>query len=231
MRAASRLILRCRAFPTDRRAVAAVEFAIVFPVALVLYIGAATVSDAVTTSRQLSVATRTLVDLASRQPTSSQATSTPVPANALAASTLSSMMSGARFLMYPKPTGTLKMTVSAIDVTNNQQNVCCSVLVRWSYTQGGTLRPCSTQLTGTTSTRPGLTEIPSSLLPIGTALAQPLSYLVADTSYVYQSAFAGPIFTFSPSMSRSQYMMPRMTGQVVAGPISANGDQSGHVCY
>ncbi len=231
MRAAIRHVSLWGGFGQDCRAVAAVEFAIVFPVALLLYIGAAVVSDAVMTGRQLSLATRTLVDLASRQPTSSQATSTPAPSNALSSTTLSAMMNGVQSLMYPKPTGTLKMTISAIDVTNNAQNLCCSVLVRWSYTQSGVLRPCNTQLTGTTSTRPTLTQIPAGLLPVGTYLAQPLSYLVADTSYVYQSAFVGPMLSFAPAMSRSHYMMPRMIGQVVAGPISPNGNQSGHVCY
>lgn len=222
---------RCRALWNDREAVAAVEFAAVFPIALIAYLGAALVSDSVMAARQLSNVTRTVVDLASRQPTSSQATSTPTPSNAVSSSTLSSIMTGAQSLMYPHSTGTLKLTLSAIDVTNNSQNVCCSVLVRWSFSQGGTLRPCSSQITGTTSSRPSSTQVPSELLPVGIHLAQPLAYLIADASYVYQPAVTTSLLNFAPSMQRSQYMMPRSIGQVITGTLTTSGNQSGQVCY
>ena len=77
-------------FTRSCTATAAVEFAIVLPVALLLYAGAAEVSDGVIASRHVTTLTKSLVDLLSLQGTTTQASSTPTPGNALSATTLSS---------------------------------------------------------------------------------------------------------------------------------------------
>lgn len=225
------LFRRLAAFRHAVRGAAAVEFAIVAPIALVLYIGAAEVSDGIMASRSLSGLTRTIVDIVSQQSTSAQATSTPTPANAITATTLSNLLTGATSLMYPRPTSSLTMTLSAVDVTNTSSGTCCKALVRWSFTQGGTLRPCVTQLTGGTGSNLSPTQLPAGLLPTGTTLAQPIAYLIADTSYTYQPVFGGSLLHFAPTMVRTEYMMPRSTGQVITGSLPASGAQYGKVCY
>lgn len=215
-----------------RSASAAVEFAIILPVALVLYFGAAEVADAVMTSRKVNTITRTVLDLLSRQPTSFQKTSIPAPPNAITAATLSSIFTAATSLISPEPATPLTMTLSAVDITNDQHNVCCKVKVRWSYTQNGTLRPCKGQLTGASpSAPPSPTTISDSLLPSGTQLPSPIAILITDIGYTYQPVIASPYLRVMPTMARTEYIMPRTTGQVVATALPSTGSQTGMVCY
>lgn len=154
----------------------------------------------------------------------------PKPGNAMTA-TLSSLLTSAATLLAPEPT-TLTMTVSAIDITNTTQGTCCSALVRWSFTQGGTLRPCATQMTALPSTSDDApAQIPTDLLPTGTALPAPLSIIVSDVGYTYQPILSQDIVKFAPTMQRTDYMLPRATGQVAVGTLPASGIQHGQVCY
>lgn len=219
-------------FARSCTATAAVEFAIVVPVALLLYAGAAEVSDGVLASRRVTTVTKTLVDLLSLQGTTTQATSTPTPGNAVSAATLSTLLTSATALMAPEPTTTLTITVSAIDVTNTAQGNCCSALVRWSYTQSGALRPCNVQITTLPSNSDySPSQIPSGLLPYGTQLPTPIAILVADVGYTYQPVLSKSLLKFAPTMQRTVYMFPRSVGQVTTGALPSTGTQSGVVCH
>ena len=220
------------AFARSRAGTAAVEFALVLPVALLLYIGAGEVSDGVLASRRLTTVGSTLVNLTSLQGTTTQSTSTPTPGNALSATTLSTLLASAATLMAPASTTSLTMTISAVDVTNTSQGTCCSALVRWSYTQGGTLRPCLVQLSALPSSSDySPKQIPAGLLPYGTALPAPLAVIIADVGYTYQPILSQNLYAFAPVMQRTTYMLPRTNGQVVTGTLPASGTQYGQVCY
>lgn len=225
--------IRCPAgFMRSTSAAAAVEFAMILPVALLLYVGAAEVTDGVMASRRVTLVTKTLSDLVSTQGTTTQTTSTPTPGNALSATTLSTLLTSASTLLAPYPTSPLTMTISAIDVTNTVAGTCCSALVRWSYTQGGTLRPCVVQITALPTTSDySSTQIPSGLLPSGTPLPAPFYIVVADVSYTYQPVISKNIFSFSPTVQRTRYTFPRSTGQVVTGALPISGSQRGQICY
>ena len=218
-------------FWRHRRGSAVVEFAIILPVAIMVYIGAAEVSDGVMTSRKVSTLTRTLVDLLSHQPTSPQATS-PAATFPVSATTLSTLLTSSATLLFPKPTASLVMTISAVDVANTALGVCCTATVRWSFTQGGTLRPCNmTLLPGPDGAIGQLTTFPTDLLPVGTPLPSTLHYLVADVAYTYQPIFGTSLLTFAPRMTRTEYMMPRTIGQVTTATLPTSGAQYGAVCY
>ena len=173
-------IRRCKrmaAFARSRSATAAVEFAIMLPVAMMLYVGAAEVTDGVMASRRVSTVTKTLVDLLSLQGTTTQ-------------------------------------------------------LVRWSYTQGSTLRPCAVQMTALpSSSYYSATQIPAGLLPYGTQLPAPLYVIISDVSYKYQAYFSQNMLKFAPTMQRSEYMLPRSMGQVTTSALPSTGSQYGQVCY
>jgi Flp pilus assembly protein TadG len=213
------------------RATAGVEFALILPIALILYVGAAEVADGVMTSRKLTEVARTLVDLTSDQPTYFQATSSPTPAAAVTQQVLSTILSSAATLLYPERQDTLQMTLSAVDVVNDGTGHCCVAKVRWSFAQRGMLRPCNTNLTGAAADAQSPATLPAPLLPIGLALPEPLSYLISDVRYTYQPALGSAIFVFAPPMSRMEAMIPRSTGQVIAGPLSDDGIHTGQVCY
>ena len=227
-----------RACMVSRTASVAVEFAIVLPVALGLYIGAAEVTQGVMTSRKVNQLTRTLVDLLSQQGTTPVAawpqntSSSPPPGNAVTAAQLSTLMNAAQTLLSPQPTTTLKMTLTAVDVAANQQSgVCCVATVRWSYTQGGTLRPCGTLSAGPDGQTNSPTTMSTSLLPSGSVLVAPMAILIADVNYTYQPVVQTSLVPFAPSFSRIEYMYPRAPGQVIAGPLPASGTQYGKGCY
>ena len=223
---------RVAAFARSRSGVAAVEFAIILPVALMIYIGAAEVSDGVLTSRRVTTVSETLVNLLSLQGTTTQSLSVPTPGNAVTATTLSSLLTSATAILSPYPTSTLTMTISAVDVTNTLLGTCCSALVRWSYTQGGTLRPCIVQMTALPSTSDySATQIPSGLLPTGSVLPSPVHILIADVGYTYQPIINTTLLNFAPTMQRSEYMFPRATGQVTTATLPASGSQYGRICY
>ena len=148
---------RCRrsAYLRDTCAIAAVEFALVLPLILLLYVGATDVARAVQTSRRLTLLSRTISDLVSQQ-----STATPT-----STSTVSLIFGAATSVMAPYPTTGLKLTVSAVDIKAKTDGTCCQALVRWSITQSGTLRACTTPLTqvpdGTYGTA---ANIPSSII-------------------------------------------------------------------
>jgi Flp pilus assembly protein TadG len=218
-------------FRRSHAAAAAIEFALVLPLALIIYVGAAEVEDAVVTDRKVVDVTRTLVDLLSRQPTSFQAASTPVPAQAVSQTTLSSMFAAAQTLLYPEPTATLQMTLSAVDVVNDPSDgTCCIATVRWSFTQGGTLRPCKNLILENVQ-NPQPDDFSKGAIPNVSTLQQPVAYLIADVSYVYQPVLGQSLFTWAPAMAHTIYMMPRSTGQVIADPSIQDGSQTGKICY
>lgn len=213
---------------------AAVEFAIVLPLALLLYVGGAAMIDAVSTGRRLDVLTRTTADLASRQSTSQQLISFPAPPNAVTQPVLQQIMDGATALIDPSPEAPLSLTLSAVDVVALPLGICCLARVRWSFTKNGTLRPCNALLLSVdTSQITQLDGISSALLPLGTPLVAPFNLLIADATYAYRPIIQMRGLTFNPVMKRTYYMMPRSPGQVVATGLTApkTGGSGGQVCY
>ena len=219
-----------RRIAADRKGVAAVEFAFLMPVMIIMYVGVVDVTRGVIASRKLDVLSRTISDLVSQQPTS-QTTSI---------STLSTIFTAASAVMQPYNTAGITLTVSAVDIKAKSNNTCCDALVRWSYTQGGTLRACTTPLTQVPNgTVPTPTNIPVALITAnqtaGYGYTSGLtSYvIVADVAYTYKPIFFQAISWFSAGMHKTTYMVPRSaSGPVtIANPSGAPVGQSGVICF
>ena len=230
-------IVACAGAIRDVRGVAAVEFALILPLILILYVGALDVTRAVLASRNVDLLSRTISDIVSQQSTTS----------ATSSSTVSLIFGAATSVMAPYSTTGLKLTVSAVDIKLKSDKTCCQALVRWSYTQGGTLRACTvplTQVADGTQSAPG--NIPASIIAANSNAgfgyaAGATSYLVvADVSYAYVPFFptlpaplGNPSDWFKPGMSRTTYMVPRSASGPVtlASPIVAATGQSGVICF
>lgn len=110
-RSAIRLVAR---FGRDRRAVAVVEFALVLPVILVMYLGMIEVTRAVSNSRKVTLLSRTLSDLTARG----------------AVASMSDIFAASSAVLAPFKAADAKMVVSAIGVYGNgagvQGRVCSS---------------------------------------------------------------------------------------------------------
>ena len=94
-------------FPHDRRAVSAVEFAILLPVMLALYFGAAEVGQAVAVDRKVTITARTVADLVAQGQT-------------MTAAELTNSLNAAAAVIAPYPVGNLKVTVSEINIDDNK---------------------------------------------------------------------------------------------------------------
>ena len=216
----------CR-FGHDRRAIAAVEFALILPVMLLAYIGLVDVSRGVIASRKLNVLSRTVSDLVSQQPTSQTTSIT----------TLSTIMAAASSVMHPFDTTGLVITVSAVDIKANN-GVCCTALVRWSYTNGATtaLRSCSPALTQVPNgTTPTSKNIPLALVTTNVEanygyLTGQTSYLVvADVTYTFRPIFLQAVAWFAPGMRKTTFMVPRSSSGPVT--IATPPAQNGTICF
>ena len=142
--------------------------------------------------------------------------------------------------MAPYSTSGLSLTVSAVDIKANSNNNCCQAVVRWSFTQGGTLRACTTPLTQVASgTQLTPTNIPVSIINANQTAGYGYtsgasSYLIiADVSYTYVPLFSQAAAWFSKGMSRTTFMVPRSTSGplTLASPINAPSGQSGQISF
>ncbi len=112
-----RMIRRLRRFPAARGGIAAVEFALVLPVMLLMYLGMAEVTVAVNMDRKLTILSRTLADLTGRMPSISNSQVDGIFAASLA-------------VMAPYDSSDVRMRISSVVVEDNngqpQARVCWS---------------------------------------------------------------------------------------------------------
>lgn len=211
----------------DRRGVAAVEFAVILPVMLTLYVGTIDGTRLVMAARKADIVSRTISDLVAQQPSTPPVTS----------STIATIFNAAAAIMAPFPTTSLTLTVSAIAMKPQSNGLCCNATVNWSYTQGGTLRPCNVNLT---LADPGVAAAPTNLpkaLIMPSASVLPTStqvpyLIVADVGYTYKPFFVQALTWFTGAIKKTTYMVPRaFSGQVtLASPVNAASGQSGAIC-
>ena len=114
--------LRIRSFKRDERAVSAVEFALLSPLMIGLYLGGVEVSEGISVDRKVTLAAGAVANLAAQTPTLSTADMT----NVLDATTT---------IMAPYSATPLKITVSCISIDANKV-----ATVKWSVTRNGTIK-------------------------------------------------------------------------------------------
>jgi Flp pilus assembly protein TadG len=131
-----------RRFATDQRGVSAVEFAILLPLMLTMYLGGVEISQAVSADRKTTLVAHTVGDL------TAQATN-------VASADMTNVLNAAAAVAYPFPSSNIKVTVTSvcIDSTGTKATVA------WSKTLNGTAR------SGTVTSL-----IPSALMVAGTSL-------------------------------------------------------------
>lgn len=125
----------------DERGVSAVEFALLLPLMVTLYLGGVEVSQGVSIDRKVTLTARTVADLVSQTATVNNA----AMSNVLTASTA---------VLSPYPTSKAKVTVTVIKIDANSK-----VTVEWSDTLNGTAKAKGSSVT-----------IPSALVKPNTSL-------------------------------------------------------------
>src|SRR6267154_5564102 len=116
------LIQRLVSFARDRRGVSAVEFAMLLPLMVTLYLGAVEISQGVGIDRKVTLTTRTVADLASQVSSINNADMT-------------NLLNASASVILPYDTTKLKVTVSEITIDSNG-----TAKIVWSDTLNGTKR-------------------------------------------------------------------------------------------
>ncbi len=176
----------------DQRGVAAIEFALVVPAVIVVYLAGFEFAEAGTAYRKL---TDTTVQLAN---VSAQYTS-------MGCTDQSNVLAATAQIMTPYPTANLTSVLSEVSVNSADVGK-----VVWS-----------TGLAGTTATT-GLVAGTTVVMPAGyqSASSSTLNYyMMVQTTYSYQpsigSAFVGPGKVFGPiTMQDRIFMLPRASSQI-----------------
>jgi Flp pilus assembly protein TadG len=113
--------LKLAAFLRARQGVAALEFALVAPVMVVMFLGMTEVTVGVNTDRKLALVSRTLADLTAR-------------ASQMTTADMTTIFTAAKIVMQPYSTTALKMVVSSVTVTTSGSTTTGSIA--WSCASG-----------------------------------------------------------------------------------------------
>ncbi len=128
-------------FAQDRRGVSAVEFAMLLPLMVTLYLGAVEISQGVAIDRKVTLTTRTVADLASQVSSINNADMT-------------NLLNASSSVISPFDLSKLKVTVSAVTIDANG-----AAKVEWSDTLNGTKKAV-----GSTVALPAALNVPNTQL-------------------------------------------------------------------
>lgn len=111
-----------RRFVRDARGVSAVEFALVLPLMMTLYLGGTEITQAITASRKVTLVSRAVADLTSQSSSINNAQ-------------MAALLDAAAAVVSPFSSNTLKVTVSQVKI-----DAAGAATVEWSDTLKGTRR-------------------------------------------------------------------------------------------
>jgi Flp pilus assembly protein TadG len=173
-----------RRFIASKRAVAAIEFAMIMPVLLLLFLGCFDASNAISLYMKVRAATFTLAAVANQYGTGS---------NAINSTAMTAITGATGAVLAPYPSTSAIVTISQIKATSATQAV-----VSWSYALNGTaLTPGAT-----------FTGLPPSFAANSCGGIYPCYVLLASVSYPYTPTF-GAFLTGPITLSDSLYVTPR----------------------
>ncbi len=173
-----------RRFARDERGVGAIEFAILFPVLLMLYLGAFELTVGLNVSKRASRSAGSIADIVSQQSSVTKSVLATMPS-----------VAGAIFAPYSTTGLTLKITGITIDATGK-------ATVAWSWAQDGT-RPYAS---GTTVTVPANMNQASTFL-VRSELALPYQLLSFGPTFL-------PSGTNQITISRQYYYRQRIGNSI-----------------
>lgn len=169
----------------DRRGVAAVEFALIAPIMIALYLGGVELTRLIGVDRKVSLASRVAADLVARE------------SAAVTDTSLTTVCKGTLAMLNPFPTNALSITISSILTDNNGKST-----IGWTrvFSNGN----CASSAAGTGPLAAGSTVT----LPAGIAV-NGASLISASTSYDYATLFNTVIDTATVKLGEQSYMRPR----------------------
>lgn len=173
-----------RSFIGNDRAIAAVEFAIILPLMLFVFVGVAQVGQAIEISRKVTVTTRIVTDLVTQYST-------------VSCSTLNTVLAASAQVIAPYSSSNLSITVSEIDTVSSKATMV------WT----GTLSSSGTMTCSTPSSN---FTLPSQLLQSSSTASY---YIYGQVTYSYTPVLGYKIIGTIP-ISNQIYMSPRLTNSI-----------------
>ncbi|WP_244430665.1 TadE/TadG family type IV pilus assembly protein [Methylocystis sp. ATCC 49242] len=195
----------------DDRGIAAVEFALVLPLMLMIYLGLVELSRGMRAAQKLDLVAHTLADLTAQQLTGGSNTGQA----GLTEADITAVFSAATTIMSPLPTANLKMTISEVAITSPSAGVW-QAKTTWTVTRNSaTARPCQI-LTAQDATPVSFTSMPTSYTTVTNGVNPTVGpVIVADVVYNYSPGVHFEIFKWgSPptwTMQRTSYAPVRNT--------------------
>jgi Flp pilus assembly protein TadG len=172
---------RLRGFAQDSRGVSAVEFAMLLPLMLTLYLGTVEISQGVSIDRKVTLTSRTVADLASQ-------------ASTLSGTDMTSIFSASSAVIQPYDPTQLKLVVSEVSIDANS-----NATIAWSCTLNGTKHAI-----GSTVTLPSALLVPSTSLvwsEVSYSYKPTIGYVVTGTLNLSDQIYMRPRLTDSISNS------------------------------
>ncbi len=174
----------------DRSGLAAIEFAMIVPIMLVMFFGVVEFSSAIAVERKITLTARTLSDLTSQWPQNPS----------MADADLINVFTASIAILYPYSPAPTKAQLSEIYVDSNK-----IAKIQWS--KAGTVASGSNQATLTTSTR-SAGDVVTSIVP--PALLMPQTYLIfSEVSYLYTPTVGYVMAKAGVNLSDVEYTRPR----------------------
>jgi Flp pilus assembly protein TadG len=187
-------------FRDDRRGLAAVEFAMILPVMLLLFFGTVEFSSGVAVDRKVTLMARTLSDLTSQSPS-------------VADTDLVNFFSASVGIMTPYDATPTKAQLSEVYVDSTK-------IAKVKWTKAATIAAGATQATLSTSTRTNGQDV-TSVIP--SALLIPNTFLIfSEVNYTYKPAVGYVMGKDGINLSDVAYTRPRQS-QCVIYPTPAAG--------
>jgi Flp pilus assembly protein TadG len=178
-----------RRLARERDGVSAVEFALVLPIMLTLYLGGVELGDGMAISFKTTLAARTVTDVASLY------TSIDSP-------TMSQVLGAASKVLSPYPTGNVVVTLSEINANSSGQGT-----VTWSCSLNGSPRQATKPITLPTAMQqlPSATNMNTSSLYL----------LLGEVTYPYTPSI-GYAITGTINITQTQYFFPRLSTSITS---------------
>jgi Flp pilus assembly protein TadG len=185
-RLTSRSIQHVRQLVDNQRGVSAIEFALVLPLMLTLYISGVEISQAVGAYRKVTLISHAVADLVAQ-------TSTP-----LATTDVSNALSAAGAIATPYSAGNLSVIVSQVCIDGNGKGT-----INWS------------QATPANMAHPVTNPVPLATGANGATLATPNTCLIwGETTYAYKPAL-GYAITGTLNLYDNIFLAPRLKNCIV----------------
>ena len=156
----------------DQRGVSAVEFALLLPLMLTMYLGSVEISQGVSASRKATLTTRTVADLVSQ-------------VSSINNTDMTNSLNAAATVMAPFPSTNLKVVVSSVTIDSTGK-----ATVAWSETLNGTARA-----KGSTITLPAALNVANSSLifsEVEYAYKPTIGYVVSGTVTLKDQIYMRP---------------------------------------